>query len=177
MDDQDPVSPLSDVAISASAPESGGGDHPIGDLVHQLLDAVQFVFAEADLLESADTSASLRPAEFCYELDSVISQYLEHNALSACEYDHIQKQVVNSLAHHLTGDGTLRDGDPSGGLLPAADCHVDGHLAHDQHGNADMADVLHLLDHHFSAELHALNLCPGGVDVHSGPDSALGGHG
>jgi hypothetical protein len=177
MDASDPASPPTGDAIAGSGSGSGGIEHPIGDLVHQLLDAVQSVVAEADPSGSAATSSSLRPAEFCYELDSVISQYLEHNALSPSQYDHIQQQVVNSLAHHLSGDGVLHGGDGGGDSFSAGDDSVDGHLARDHDGNADMANVLHLLDHHFSAELHASSHDLGGMDVHPDSGFSVGGHG
>lgn len=127
-------------ALEASGAGSSTGEHPIGDLVHQLLDAVQAVVADATDSSAPSPAGSLRPgpAEFCYELDSVISHYLDHNELSPSQYDHIQQQVVNTLAHHLSEDSS----------------HPDGTLSLDHHGNADMADVFSLLDHHFSADLH-----------------------
>jgi hypothetical protein len=127
-------------APDSAQPDSAGSDHPIADLVHQLLDAVQAVVAEARDSSSTASAGSLRPgpAEFCYELDSVISHYLDHNELSPSQYDHIQQQVVNTLAHHLSEDSS----------------HPDGLLSLDHHGNADMADVFSLLDHHVSADLH-----------------------
>jgi hypothetical protein len=176
MSSTDPTAvPLGDASVGAlSAPS--GCDHPIGDLVHQLLGAVQAAAADVDPGASASSAGSLPPAEICYELDSVISQYLEHNELSPSQYEHIQQQVVNSLAHHLSGDG-LHDGfsglDGSHGEASSAD----GLLSLDHHGNADMADVLSLLHDYVSADVHAGGAHLGLGDFQADPGFASGGHG
>jgi hypothetical protein len=176
MSSTDPTAvPLGYPSDGASSAPSGG-DHPIGDLVHQLLGAVQAAVAEADPGASSSSAGSLHPAEICYELDSVISQYLEHNELSPSQYEHIQQQVVNSLAHHLSGDG-VHDG--SSGLVAAHGdaTTADGLLSLDHHGNADMADVLSLLHEHIAADVHAGGAHLGLGDFHPDPGFASGGHG
>ncbi|MFM7314277.1 MAG: hypothetical protein ACKO0M_14135 [Cyanobium sp.] len=158
-------------------PEMPNGDHPIGDLVHQLLTAVQAVAHEADSPVDGISPVSSRPAEFCYELDTVISQYLEHNELSASEYEHIQQQVINTLAHHLhhglqavdAADSGLQGDHPDSSDLAAS-------LNFDHHGNAEMADVLHLLDHHFSADPPVAAQDHGLADT-GGFGLSFGGHG
>jgi len=176
MSSTDPtVVPLGYHSDGASSVPSGG-DHPIGDLVHQLLGAVQAAVAEVDPGASASSAGSLHPAEICYELDSVISQYLEHNELSPSQYEHIQQQVVNSLAHHLSGDGLQESASGVDGSHGNA-ASIDGLLSLDHHGNADMADVLSLLHEHVSADLHAGGAHLGLGDFHADPGFGSGGHG
>ena len=42
-----------------------------------------------------------RPAELVYELDQVVSFYLEEQQLSADAYQLIQQDVLNNIAHDL----------------------------------------------------------------------------
>lgn len=107
-------------------------EHPITDLVHHLLDAVQAVVSSDDA-----PAGSLRPAEFYYELDQVVSDYLDQNQLSAEQFESIQQQVINSIAHQFASD--TQPDHPGTPVL-------------DQHGNADLADVLAFLDQHTPAD-------------------------
>ena len=106
----------------------------------------------------------------------MISQYLEHNELSPSQYDHIQQQVVNSLAHHLSGDGLHESASVLDGSHGEASS-ADGLLSLDHHGNADMADVLSLLHEHIAADVHAGGAHLGLGDVHADPGFFSGGHG
>lgn len=111
---------------------TGSLDHPISDLVGAFLEAAQAVVAIAD-----PSLGDARPAELTYELDQVVSHYLDAHQLSSEHYEAIQQDVVNSIAQHFNDDG------PEYGLT----IHVD-----DQ-GNAGLADVISLLDHHYSQDL------------------------
>ena len=111
---------------------TGSLDHPISDLVGAFLEAAQAVVAIAD-----PSLGDARPAELTYELDQVVSHYLDAHQLSSEHYESIQQDVVNSIAQHFNDDG------PEYGLT----IHVD-----DQ-GNAGLADVISLLDHHYSQDL------------------------
>lgn len=105
--------------------------HPISDLVGAFLEAAQAVVASVD-----PANSDARPAELTYELDQVVSNYLDTHQLSPEHYDTIQQDVVNTIAHHFTDE--------------AADQPLALHL--DEHGNASLTDVISLLDHHYSAD-------------------------
>ena len=110
----------------------GSLDHPISDLVGAFLEAAQAVVATAD-----PSFSDARPAELTYELDQVVSHYLDAHQLSSEHYEAIQQDVVNSIAQHFNDDGSEN----------GSTVHVD-----DQ-GNAGLADVITLLDHHYSQDL------------------------
>ena len=102
-------------------------DHPIADLVGSFLEAAQAVVASED-----PAWLEVRPAELTYELDQVVSHYLDAHQLSAEHYEAIQQDVVNSIAQHLAQEGLEPD---SSNLF-------------DPEGNAGLSDVLTLLDAH-----------------------------
>ena len=110
----------------------GSLDHPISDLVGAFLDAAQAVVATLDPAHS-----DVRPAELSYELDQVVSNYLEQHQLSSQNFDAIQQDVVNSIAEHFNHDGSYH--------APM--------IQFDEHGNAGLRDVITLLDHHYAYEL------------------------
>ena len=70
-----------------------------------------------------------RPAELVYELDQVVSSYLEEQQLSSDAYQLIQQDVLNHIAHDL----------------------ADLDVSFDAAGNADPAAVMAAMDHHFEA--------------------------
>ena len=102
-------------------------EHPIADLVGSFLEAAQAVVASED-----PAWLELRPAELTYELDQVVSDYLDVHQLSAEHYEAIQQGVLNSIAQHLEQEGVEAD-NPS---------------LFDSEGNAGLTDVLTLLDQH-----------------------------
>ena len=106
--------------------------HPISNLVDAFLEAAQAVVASVD-----PENSHARPAELTYELDQVVSNYLDTHQLSPAHYDSIQQDVVNTIAHQFTEQAS----DQSGSLQL------------DQHGNAGLSDVISLLDHHYSLDL------------------------
>ena len=106
--------------------------HPISDLVDAFLEAAQAVVASID-----PESSNARPAELTYELDQVVSNYLDAHQLSPDHYDSIQQDVVNTIAHQFTDYASDQ---------PVA-------LQLDEHGNAGLTDVISLLDHHYSIDL------------------------
>jgi hypothetical protein len=100
----------------------------IAGLIETFFDAVR---SSPDL---ADQEA--RPAELVYELDQVVSTYLEEQQLSSDAYQLIQQDVLNNIAHDL------------------AEQHqdlADLDVSFDAHGNADHAAVMAAMDHHFEA--------------------------
>ena len=103
--------------------------HPISDLVDAFLEAAQAVVASSD-----PEVSEARPAELTYELDQVVSNYLDAHQLSTEHYDAIHQDVVNTIAHHL--------GDDASDHAPA--------ISLDEHGNAGLSDVITLIDHHYS---------------------------
>lgn len=103
--------------------------HPISDLVDAFLEAAQAVAASSDQ-EISDA----RPAELTYELDQVVSNYLDAHELSTEHYDAIHQDVVNTIAHHF--------GDDSSGHASS--------LTLDEQGNAELTEVITLINQHFS---------------------------
>ena len=118
--------------------------HPISDLVESFLDAAQVVVSsvEPDIIHA-------RPAELTYELDQVVSNYLEDHQLSPDHYDAIHQAVINTIAHQFS-DGLIDEHSSS---------------QHDQAGNSALIDVLSLLDCHLTL---AVSHSP--IDDPPGPD-------
>jgi hypothetical protein len=104
-------------------------DHPISDLVGAFLEAAQAVVASSD-----PEVSEARPAELTYELDQVVSNYLDVHQLSPEHYEVIQQNVVNSIAQHLSDDASEH-----GSAVQL-----------DEQGNAGLTDVISMLDHHYS---------------------------
>jgi len=73
----------------------------VSELVNQFLDM-------ASSLGRGSTGNPERQASLMYELDSLISNYLDENQLSTDDYAALEQQVLNSLAEQiiLEGDGT-----------------------------------------------------------------------
>ena len=108
---------------------SASSDHPISDLVSAFLDAAQTVVSSSD-----PALSEVRPAELSYELDQVVSNYLDQHQLSHSHFEAIQQDVVNSIAHQITQDSS------------------DNAYAvqFDEGGNAGLHDVIALLDNHYA---------------------------
>ena len=106
-------------------------DHPISDLVGAFLDAAQAVVSTFDPAQS-----DVRPAELSYELDQVVSNYLDDHQLSPEHFEAIQQDVVNSIAHQITQDSPVQSNS----------------VPFDEDGNAGLHDVIALLDHHYAYE-------------------------
>ena len=107
-------------------------DHPISDLVGEFLDAAHTVVSTSD-----PALSDARPAELSYELDQVVSNYLDQHQLSSVHFEAIQQDVVNSIAHQMTQD-------------PLGDVYS---VHFDADGNAGLHDVIALLDHHYAYDL------------------------
>lgn len=101
-------------------------DYPVIELVETFFEALS---SAADL----GTAAADRPAELVYELDQMISSYLQENQLSAEAYNAVQQDVFNTIAANLH-EQHLAESSPIG---------------FDSHGNAHAADVIAALDSHF----------------------------
>ena len=100
----------------------------IAGLIKTFFDAVR---------SSPDLAAQeARPAELVYELDQVLSSYLEEQQLSSDAYQLIQQDVLNNIAHELAEQHQA-----------LADLDV----SFDADGNADHAAVMAAMDHHFEA--------------------------
>ena len=101
-----------------------------GDVIAGLIET----FFEA-VRSSPDLAAQeARPAELVYELDQVVSSYLEEQQLSADAYQLIQQDVLNYIAHDLAEQREdLADFD----------------VSFDAAGNADPAEVMAAMDYHF----------------------------
>ena len=103
-----------------------------GDVIAGLIDT----FFDA-VRSSPDLAAQeARPAELVYELDQVLSSYLDEQQLSSDAYHLIQQDVLNNIAHDLA--------EQHQGL-------ADLDVSFDADGNADHAAVMAAMDHHFEA--------------------------
>lgn len=77
-----------------------------------------------------------RPAELIYELDQVVSSYLDEQQLSSDAYQLIQQDVLNTIAHDLAEQYEDL-------------AHLD--VSFDAAGHADPAAVMAAMDHHFES--------------------------
>ena len=117
--------------------DATGGDDITG-LIEAFFDAVR---ASPDLADQEG-----RSAELVYELDQVVSTYLDDHELSADAYQLIQQDVLNTIAHDL------------------ADQHedfADHEVSFDADGNADPSAVMAAIDHHFDQLFCCDNLSEG----------------
>jgi len=115
--------------------EAFGNDsspYPVNDLISSFIEAVKGLASSADLSQAHSTSAEMN-----YELDQVISNYLDLHGISPSSYDSIQQDVVNTIASSLSSHHQEHG--------PA--CQFD------EHGNANLSDVITLLDHHYMSDL------------------------
>lgn len=102
-----------------------------GDAIAGLIES----FFEA-VRSSPDLAAQeARPAELVYELDQVVSAYLEDQQLTPDAYQLIQQDVLNSIAHDLVSQ--------------QEDDATDLIVSFDDKGNADPSAVMAAMDQHF----------------------------
>jgi hypothetical protein len=131
-------------------------DHPISDLVQSFLEAAQA------LVGSSDPAVSeARPAELSYELDQVVSTYLEDHQLSPALFESIQQDVLNTLADQFSDQGEE-------GLAD---------LPWDNGGDAGLNEVLAYLDQHLDGDFGSaapVDDTFGSVDVLEPPGLWLG---
>ena len=99
----------------------------ITDLVGQFLE-----MARTSDIEPPGSGA--RQAGLMYELDTLVSDFLDQNQLSADDFHHLEQQVLNTIAEDLISEGN--GGDESGGFS----------LNHDELGNFDAESVFTALD-------------------------------
>ena len=128
--------------------------HPISDLVDAFLEAAQSVVSVAD-----PELSEVRPAELSYELDQVVSTYLEDHQLSPELFESIQQEVVNNIAHQLSPDEAA-SGSP---------------LGFDDEGNAGVTDVISYLDQHYGVDTQQVDYDPSSsFSLDSGDTAGLG---
>ena len=97
---------------------------PITELVSQFLD-----MAKNSEIEPPGSGA--RQAGLMYELDTLVSDFLDQNQMSGDEFHNLEQQVLNSIAEDLISDSNENDS-----LA----------LDHDELGNFDAESVFTALD-------------------------------
>ena len=97
---------------------------PITELVSQFLD-----MARNSEIEPPGSRA--RQAGLMYELDTLVSDFLDQNQMSGDEFHNLEQQVLNSIAEDLISDSNENDS-----LA----------LDHDELGNFDAESVFTALD-------------------------------
>jgi hypothetical protein len=101
-----------------------------GDAIAGLIES----FFEA-VRSSPDLAAQeARPAELVYELDQVVSAYLEEQQLTPDAYQLIQQDVLNTIAHDLVNQH---------------DDATDLSASFDDNGNVDPSALMAAMDQHF----------------------------
>ena len=98
---------------------------PITELVSQFLD-----MARNSEIEPPGSGA--RQAGLMYELDTLVSDFLDQNQMSGDEFHNLEQQVLNSIAEDL-----ISDSNENNSLLA---------LDHDELGNFDAESVFTALD-------------------------------
>ena len=107
---------------SAAAMESITAN--ITELVSQFLDTARHS-------EIEPPGSEARQAGLMYELDTVVSDFLDQNQMSGDEFHNLEQQVLNSIAEDLISDNSENDS-----LT----------LDHDELGNFDAESVFTALD-------------------------------
>ena len=105
--------------------DSNPAMEPITELVSQFLD-----MARNSEIEPPGSGA--RQAGLMYELDTLVSDFLDQNQMSGDEFHNLEQQVLNSIAEDLISDSNENDS-----LLA---------LDHDELGNFDAESVFTALD-------------------------------
>ena len=101
-----------------------------GDAIAGLIES----FFEA-VRSSPDLAAQeARPAELIYELDQVVSAYLDEQQLTPDAYQLIQQDVLNTIAHDLVNQH---------------DDATDLSTSFDDNGNVDPSVLMTAMDQHF----------------------------
>ena len=96
----------------------------IPELVTQFLDIAKESGANA-------LDSTTRQADLMYELDTLVSDFLDQNQMSGDEFHNLEQQVLNSIAENLISDSNENDS-----LA----------LDHDELGNFDAESVFTALD-------------------------------
>ena len=96
----------------------------IPELVTQFLDTARD--SGANYLDSAT-----RQADLMYELDTLVSDFLDQNQMSGEEFHNLEQKVLNSIAEDLIGESNENDSLS---------------LDHDELGNFDAESVFTALD-------------------------------
>ena len=104
--------------------DSSPAMEPITELVSQFLD-----MARNSEIEPPGSGA--RQAGLMYELDTLVSDFLDQNQMSGDEFHNLEQQVLNSIAEDLISDSNENDS-----LA----------LDHDELGNFDAESVFTALD-------------------------------
>ena len=104
--------------------DSSPAMEPITELVSQFLD-----MARNSEIEPPGSGA--RQAGLMYELDTLVSDFLDQNQMSGDEFHNLEQQVLNSIAEDLISDSNENDS-----LA----------LDHDELGNFDADSVFTALD-------------------------------
>ena len=103
--------------------------------VHGLVSTyLDTMVAVADANHDGLYDGSHSPAEFAYQLDTMITDYIQHNGLSDADYAHIHQDVIDHLASDLND------------VIPGTDHDI---AFNDQGHVTDDAAVLALADQHF----------------------------
>ena len=105
--------------------DSSSLSESISDLVNQFLD-----LSRSPEMETSDSVGS--HLGLMYELDSLVSNFLDQNQLSADQFNAIEQQVLNSLAEDVILEADVGDNSFE--------------LATDDQGNYDADAVLSALD-------------------------------
>ena len=100
---------------------------PVTELVEQFLEM-------ASGLDVEPPGSDSRQAGLMYELDTLVSDYLDQNQLSTDEFHHLEQQVLNTIAEDLINESEALNENDS----------LD--LAQDELGNFDAESVFTALD-------------------------------
>ena len=104
--------------------DSNPAMEPITELVSQFLD-----MARNSEIEPPGSGA--RQAGLMYELDTLVSDFLDQNQMSGDEFHNLEQKVLNSIAEDLIGESNENDSLS---------------LDHDELGNFDAESVFTALD-------------------------------
>lgn len=74
----------------------------VSDLVEKFLDV-----AQETAIDMSNTGS--RQAELMYELDTLVSDFLDQNQLSSNEFNALEQQVLNSIAEGLIHEDNQRE--------------------------------------------------------------------
>ena len=99
----------------------------ITDLIDQFIET-------ARCTTSGLPNSDSRQADLMYELDSLVSDFLDQNQLSTDEFVNLERQILNTIAEDLIREGSI---------ISENDCLE---LNHDESGNFDAESVLIALD-------------------------------
>ncbi|WP_156957629.1 hypothetical protein [Synechococcus sp. KORDI-52] len=78
----------------------------IEDITHSISDLVDQFLEVARNGGNEPPGSETRQADLMYELDSLVSDFLDENQLDANEFSSIEQQVLNSIAEDLINEET-----------------------------------------------------------------------